>query len=149
LTSQSPFRSDVFFSDDGRRFSQVLDDGPLPDISARFELLADPAISGIGLVTSQEDVSINLRETATHSIGELISDLIATESVAWRTARVTDMTVRVPSFATEARIDFHRNIVNLERSVPLQTFIDLIARYVAALPDDELESMRAAATDRG
>jgi hypothetical protein len=128
----------VFFSDDGRRYSQVPSDSPLPEIVGREDLLADGAVTGLGLVTRDEDVEITLRETATHSIRDLIGDLVLPESATWRAARIASMTLRLPALAAEASIDYRRNIIEASRPLPLRQMLTIAAKFIADLSNDEL-----------
>jgi hypothetical protein len=140
LGIQLPSRM-VFFSDDGRRYSQVPSDFPLPEIIGREESLADPAVAGLGLVTQDEDVEITLRETATHSIHDLIEDLVLRESATWRAARISSMTLRLPAFAAEASIDYRRNVIEASRGLPLRQVLAIAAKFIAGLNADELSEL--------
>lgn len=131
----------VFFSDDGRRYSQVASDFPLPEIVGREESLADPAVAGLGLVTQDENVEITLRETATHSIHDLIGDLVLRESATWRAARISSMTLRFPAFAAEASIDYRRNVIETSRALPLRQLLAIAAKFIADLNADELSEL--------
>jgi hypothetical protein len=131
----------VFFSDDGRRYSQVRSDFPLPEIVGREDSLADSAVAGLGLVTQDEDVEITLRETATHSIHDLIEDFVLRESATWRAARISSITLRLPAFMAEASIDFRRNVIGATRPVPLRQMLTIAARFIAGLNDDELSAL--------
>jgi hypothetical protein len=127
--------------DDGRRYSQVPSDFPLPEIVGREESLSDPAVAGLGLLTRDEDVEITLRETATHSIHDLIQDLVLPESATWRAARISSMTLRLPAFAAEASIDFRRNVIEASRALPLRQMLAIAAKFIASLNDDELSEL--------
>jgi hypothetical protein len=131
----------VFFSDDGRRYSQVPSDFPLPEIVGREELLADPAVAGLGLVTRDEDVEITLRETATHSIHDLIGDLVLQESATWRAARISSMTLRLPALGAEASIDYRRNVIGASRPVPLRQMLAIASTFIAALSAEEMREL--------
>jgi len=137
LGVQLPNRT-VFFSDDGRRYSQVPSDFPLPEIVGREDLLADEAVAGLGLVTQDEDVEITLRETAAHSIRDLIGDLVLRESATWRAARISSMTLRLPALAAEASIDYRRNVIEASRPLPLRQMLTIAAKFIADLSNDEL-----------
>jgi hypothetical protein len=131
----------VFFSDDGRRYSQVPSDFPLPEIVGREDFLADEAVAGLGLVTTDEDVEITLRETATHSIRDLIGDLVLRESATWRAARISSMTLRLPALSAEATIDYRRNVIEASRPLPLRQMLTIAAKFISDLSNDELREL--------
>jgi hypothetical protein len=135
---------ELFFSDDGRRFAQVPEEDPLPDAAARVWLLRDENVIGLALITPDENVAITLRESASHSIGELIEDLFLQESVPWRAARIAGMTLRVEGHDAELHVDFRRGVSTASRPLPLRTFVHLLARYVAALPAEDLDRLHEA-----
>jgi hypothetical protein len=132
----------VLFSDDGRRYSQVPSDFPLPEIYGREELLADESVAGVGLVTPDENVEITLRETATHSIRDLLEDLVLRESPTWRTALISSMTLKLPAFAADVSIDFRRNVIAASRPLPLLQMLGIASRFVADLTSSELLALR-------
>jgi hypothetical protein len=131
----------VFFSDDGRRYSQVKSDFPLPEIIGREDLLADEGVAGLGLVTVDENVEIKLRESATHSIRDLIGDLVLRESATWRAARISSMTLRLPALGAEASIDYRRNVIEASRPLPLRQMLTIAAKFIAGLNNDELRNL--------
>jgi hypothetical protein len=98
----------AYFSDDFQRFMRTPDAEQLPSVASRMELLTDPAVKGVAVVTAEEDVTIHLRETATHSLGERL-DLFAREYTGWRAARISSLEARVPGVDAVASIDFQRN----------------------------------------
>jgi hypothetical protein len=132
---------EVFFSDDGRRFSQSRSNAQLPELSQRRAVLDDTAVSGIGLVTPQEDVAISLRETATHTIGALIEELVSQESQTWRSALIARMTVEVVEADAIVEIDLRTRKIRATRPISLRVAALEIARYVAALSDYEMQSL--------
>ena len=131
----------VFFSDDGRRYPQVPSDFQLPEIIGREELLGDEAVTGLGLVTMDENVEIKLRESASRSIRDLISDLVHRESATWRAARISSMILRMPALAATASIDYRRNVIEASRPIPLRQMLTIAGRFVAALTDRELVAL--------
>lgn len=98
-------------------------------------------MAGPGLLTRDEDVEITLRETATHSIHDLIRDLVLPESATWRTARISSMTLRLPAFRAEASIDFRRNVIEASRALPLRQMLAIAAKFIASLNDDEASDL--------
>lgn len=132
---------EVFFSDDGRRFSQARDNAQLPELSQRKGVLNDEAVGGIGLVTPQENVAITLRESATHTIGELIEDLVTEESQTWRNALIAEMTVEVVAADARVHINFRTRKITATNPISLRTAALLVARYVAAVSEAEMESL--------
>lgn len=134
---------DAFFSDDGRRFSQVPRSEELPAVAARLEVLDDDAVQGLGLVTMDETVSITLRESASHSIRQLLDDLVQQESMTWRAARISSMVVQLASWDAEVSFDFRRDVAAASRPLPLRLYAELVARYMAALPSNEVAALRS------
>jgi hypothetical protein len=138
---------ELFFSDDGRRFAQIPESELLPEAAARVWLLRDENVVGLGLITPDEDVAITLRESASHSIGDLIEDLFLQESVPWRAARIASMVLRVEGHDAEVSVDFRRGVSAASRPLPLRTLIHLLARYVAALPKEDLGRLESALSE--
>jgi hypothetical protein len=137
-SNRSPDGLPVFFSDDGRRYSQVPSDHQLPEIAGREGVLGDEAVAGLGLATADEDVEITLRETATHSIRDLIQDLVLPESATWRAARLSSTTLRRPAFDAVAAVDYRRDIIEASRPLPLRQMLMIAAKFVAALSQTNL-----------
>jgi hypothetical protein len=132
---------EVFFSEDGRRFSQAKSNAQLPVLSQRLAVLDDAAVSGIGLVTPQEDVAISLRESATHTIGALIDELVTEESETWRSALIAEMTIELVSADALVTINFRTRKIRATKPISLRQAALVIARYVAALPNAEMKAL--------
>lgn len=132
---------EVFFSDDGRRFSQTRGMSELPYLSDRFSVLDDSSVKGIGLVTSQEDVAISLRESATHTLAALFEDLVTEQSQTWRNALIARMAVEIISAGAVAEVNFRTRKIKATRPISLRTAALLVARYVAAVPDAEVAAL--------
>jgi hypothetical protein len=132
---------EVFFSDDGRRFSQAKNTADLPRLSDRLDVLKDASVTGIGLATSQEDVAITLRESATHTLATLFEDLVTQQSQTWQSALITRMNIELVSSGASAEINFKTRKIRASRPISLRVAALLVARYVAAIPESELDAL--------
>jgi hypothetical protein len=135
----------AYLTDRGRKWNTVKHAGDMPNVHKYLEHLGDDArILSAGIQTSEEDMSVALRSTATHTLKERVVQYIADqEDAAWKQARITQLEVRVPGVAAEAAIDFHRGVISTNKSVSLRTFVELTARYVARLTDEEVAELLA------
>lgn len=132
-------RRRAFFTDIATKWNRVPRTDVLPEARARQELLTDPAVLGVGLITTEENVRVDLRPTATETLGRRLQQYVGEgEEPAWRTARIRSLVLRVPGSGAEAHADFERSVVRTTEPVPLRTFVLLVARFVAALSSDEL-----------
>ena len=50
----------------------------------------------------------------------------------------------MPGTDLKAHIDFSRDVMRADASIPLRTFVLLVAEFGAALTDDELNSLKEA-----
>jgi hypothetical protein len=138
-------RRQAFFTDTGRKWSRVPKPDFLPDVRDRLPSLDRPNVLGAGILTPEEQVSHELRSTATSSLAERLDPFIS-EDPSWRSARLKWLDLRVPGTDTTARVDFSRDVVSAESSIPLRGFVTLIAEFVAALTEDEMERLAEALT---
>jgi hypothetical protein len=132
----------AYFTDIGIKWNRMPKAESLPYVHAYIDRLDESAVLGVGLQTTEEDMSVTLRSTATQSLKERVEQhIIVQEDTAWRQARITHLELHVPAANATATVDFKRTVVNTDRSIPLRAFVDLVARYVAFLSDKELESL--------
>jgi hypothetical protein len=137
----------AYFSDDHRRFRGAAHE-QLPTLESKRVQLASPLVTAVGLVTREEDVTIALRESATHSIAESIETLLREESAIWRGPRVTDITVRTEDHRATITFDFRTSKVKSSRVVYLADMALAIGEYMADLTPAELTRLQEALRSR-
>jgi hypothetical protein len=109
---------------------------------SRLKALIDTNVTGVGLITTEENVQHQLRPQASMSLADRLQEFLGRDDdPAWRAARLTSVEMRVPGTETTAYIDFARSVVKADRPVPLRIFVLLCARYVAGLEEDELRDL--------
>jgi hypothetical protein len=136
-------RRRAFFTDLGRKWSRVPRTTNLPRARARLDALTNPNVLGVGIITPEENISHELRPTATASLGTRLQPYIDQEvDAAWRAARITWLELRVPGTGAAAHVDFDRSVVRTTEPVPLRTYVLLVAEFVAGLDMTELEELQ-------
>jgi hypothetical protein len=134
----------AYFTDIGIKWNRVPRPNAMPNVHDYLERLGDATILGTGIQTSEEDMAVTLRPTATHSLKERVEQYVTSEEdAAWRQARVTTIDIRIPGTSAVATIDFKRSVVSTDQSVPLRTFVEIIGRYVALLDESEMGELMA------
>jgi hypothetical protein len=96
---------------------------------------------GAGIITPEEQVSHELRSTATSSLAERLQPFIS-EDPSWRSARLRWLELKVPGTDSTARVDFSRAVVSAGSSVPLRSLAMLVAEFVVALNEEEMGQLR-------
>ena len=136
------FRSRAVFSDPGNRFNMFEKPESLPPLAPRLSVLNDPDVLGISIVTSEETVGVQLRATATETLGERLEALMAEQTDVRRSGRIARLEVRVPGTDDTAVLNFETGKANSDRPIPLATFADLVARFMVNLPADLQQQLR-------
>lgn len=132
----------AYFTDAGRKWSRVPGATELPLARELMPLLGSRDVRSLGLVTREEKVSHQLRNTSTAPLADRVEHFLASEdTAAWQSARVTTLDVRVAGTAAVAHIDFERSVVKTDVPVPIRAYATLCGRYVAQLNDDELREL--------
>jgi hypothetical protein len=131
-------RRRAYFTNNGHKWGNVPKAKALPELSDRLPILDDPTVLGAGIQTQDERVSHELREVSRKSLAELMSPMV---DQGWRSARLNWLDLRVPGTTSTARVDFQRNVVSSRDPIPLRTYVILVAKFVAALNQDELQSL--------
>jgi hypothetical protein len=131
----------AYFTDNGRKWSRVPRPESLPDVRDRLGSLDQPAVLGAGIITPEEQVSHELRSTATSSLAKRLQPFIS-EDPSWRSARLRWLELKVPGTDSNARVDFSRAVVTAGSSVPLRSLVMLVAEFVVALDEEELAQLR-------
>jgi hypothetical protein len=135
-------RRKAYFTDIGRKWTRMHKAKSLPDIRDRLAAFDGGDVLGVGIETPEENVSHELRSTATRSLAEHLEPFVQGQT-AWRIAHLRWLELRVPGTDIAARVDFQRNVVRADSTIPLRTFVILVAKYVAALNDEELEQLES------
>lgn len=133
-------RRQAYFTDIGRKWNNMAKEKALPVLGDRLGVLDGPGVLGAGIQTTEERVAHELRSTSTSSIAENINPNIQNQA-AWNTARLQWLELRVPGTTSTARVNFERNLVRAETSVPLRSLVLLTAKYVAALDQEEMAAL--------
>jgi hypothetical protein len=133
-------RRHAFFTDIGRKWSKVPKPKSLPDARERLASLDQPVVLGAGILTPEEHVSHELRSSATSSLADRLGPFIEADP-SWRSARLQWLELKVPGTDLKAHVDFARDVVRADASIPLRTFVMLIGEFVAALTGDELHGL--------
>lgn len=133
-------RRTAYFTDIGIKWNRMQKAEALPEIRDRIQDFGDRDVLGVGVETPEENVSHELRSTATRTLAEHVQPLVDSAS-GWRTARLQWLELRVPGTELMATVDFRRNVVRAEASIPIETFALLLGRYVVALGQDEMEQL--------
>lgn len=138
-------RCQAFFTDIGVKWNRVHRPGSLPTVRGFLDRLGDETIKSAAIQTSEEEMAVSLRPTATKSLKEVIEAHVGAqqEDVAWRQARVTTVDIQVPGTDAVATIDFNRSVIGSDQSVPLRSFVELVGRFVAYLSDREMDHLTA------
>jgi hypothetical protein len=136
-------RREAFFTDSGRKWGNVKKPDSLPDTRGRIETLDRGSVLGAGIVTPDEQISHELRATATATLAEKLDPFITNEP-SWQSARLKWLDLKVPGTDLKAHIDFSRDVMRADASIPLRTLVLLVAEFGAALTDEELDSLREA-----
>jgi hypothetical protein len=134
-------RREAFFTDSGRKWGNVKKPDSLPDARGRIEALDSGSVLGAGIVTPDEQISHELRATATATLAEKLGPFIRNEP-SWQSARLKWLDLKVPGTDLKAHIDFSRDVMRADASIPLRTLVLLVAEFGAALTDEELENLR-------
>lgn len=130
-------RRTAYFTDTGIKWNRVPRSERLPEIRDRLQDFGAGDVLGVGIETPEENVSHELRSTATQSLAEHLKPFVDGET-GWRSARLHWLELRVPGTELSAKVDFERNVVSAEATIPIQTFALLIAQYVVPMTRDEL-----------
>jgi hypothetical protein len=133
-------RRTAYFTDIGIKWNRMKKADSLPEIRERIEGFGDRDVLGVGIETPEENVSHELRSTATRTLAEHVQPLVDGAS-GWRTARLQWLELRIPGTELTAKVDFRRNVVSADASIPIATFALLLAKYVVALTPDELNQL--------
>ncbi|MGN6253713.1 MAG: hypothetical protein ACTHO8_01855 [Solirubrobacterales bacterium] len=134
-------RREAFFTDSGRKWGNVKKPDSLPDARGRIEALDRGSVLGAGIVTPDEQISHELRATATATLAEKLGPFIRNEP-SWQSARLKWLDLKVPGTDLKAHVDFSRDVMRADASIPLRTLVLLVAEFGAALTDEELENLR-------
>ncbi|HEX3361330.1 MAG TPA: hypothetical protein VHS74_10095 [Solirubrobacterales bacterium] len=133
----------AYFTDNGRKWSNVPRPKSLPDVRERLQRLGQAAVLGAGIITPEEQVSHELRSTATSSLADRLEPFIS-DDPSWRSARLRWLDLKVAGTDVTARVDFSRAVVTAGGSVPLRSLVLLVAEFVAALTEEEMAELHAA-----
>lgn len=138
----------AYFTDLPSKWNRVKRTELLPEARSRLRTFEPGAVNGVGLVTPEENVSHELRPTASMPLGERLEQFLGEENdAAWRAARLTSLNVNVPGTSLSAQVDFRRCVVKASESVPLRSLVMLCGRYVAGLTESELDALAASMDD--
>jgi hypothetical protein len=136
-------RCQAYFTDIGAKWSRVKRPEALPYVKEAMDVLGDANVLGVGLLTSEEDMSVTLRPSATMSLRDRVEQYIGEQpDAAWRSARITKVDVQVPGTTATAEVDFNRAVVHTSDAIPLRTFVELVARFVARLTRSEMAELK-------
>jgi hypothetical protein len=133
----------AYFTDIGVKWNRMPKAKRLPDVRDRLQDFDGRDVLGVGIETPEENVSHALRSTATRSLGEHLAPFVEGET-GWRAARLRWLELRVPGTDLMAKVDFSRNVIQADASIPLETFAKLVGRYVVPLTPDEMERLTGA-----
>jgi hypothetical protein len=133
-------RRTAYFTDIGHKWNNVKRADALPDIRDRLKDFGGKDVLGVGIETPEENVSHELRSNATRTLAEHLSPFVEGES-GWRTARLQWLELRVPGSGAKAHVDFRRNVIRADESIPIGTFASLVGRYVVALHESEMQRL--------
>lgn len=130
----------AYFTDIGIKWNRMPKAKDLPQVGERLQDFEGRDVLGAGIETPEENVSHELRSTATRSLAEHLAPFVEGET-GWRSARLRWLELRVPGTDLTARVDFNRNVVQADASIPLETFALLVGRYVVPLTGEETERL--------
>ena len=131
----------AYFTDAGRKWSRK-PRAPLPEAQPRMELLRRSEVLGVGITTTEETMSMELRPTATMALGQRLEQVVGQGGdAAWRAARINSIDLQVAGTSSVAHIDFGRSVVRTTAPIPLRTYVLLLAEYVAGLEPEELNAL--------
>lgn len=135
----------AFFTDIGVKWNRVPRPGAMPSVRGFLDRVGDARIVSARVQTSEEEMAVSLRPTATKSLKDLLEAHVGAQGddAAWRQARVVAADIQVPGTNAVANIDFKRSVIGSENSVPIRSFVELVARFVAFLGDEEVAALMA------
>lgn len=99
-------------------------------------------------MTPDEQISHELRATATATLAEELGPFIQNEP-SWQSARLQWLDLKVPGTDLRAHVDFSRDVMRADKSIPLRTMVLLVAEFGSALTDEELGHLRERLPDAG
>lgn len=134
----------AYFTDIPNKWNRVPRNYNLPIAEARLDTLASADVTGVGVVTSEEEMSHSLRPTAHEPVADRLRQLLSGDGdPAWSAARIKSMELRVPGTSAVASIDYERSVVRTSDPIPLLSFALLCGQYLAGLNEDELQELDA------
>lgn len=133
-------RRTAYFTDMGHKWSRVKRAEALPEVRDRLQDFGGKDVLGVGIETPEENVSHELRSNATRTLAEHLAPFVEGES-GWRTARLQWLELRVPGSEVKVHVDFRRDVIRADESIPVGTFAALVGRYVVALDDSEMQRL--------
>ena len=137
----------AYFTDIGNKWNRVPRNYNLPNAESRLDLLSSASVTGVGVVTSEEEMTHSLRPTASEPVADRLRQLLSSDGdPAWRAARIKSLELQVPGTSATAAIDFERSVVRTSDPVPLLPFAILCGRFVAGLTDEEIAELEATLT---
>jgi hypothetical protein len=129
----------VVFVDNGTRLNTMERPAELPRLEARLSTLGSSDAKGITVVTPEESVGLRLRASATETLGERLSQLMAEQADVRISGRIEALEVRVPGSADVVEVRFETGKAQSHTPVPVAALARLVAEFMVALPASRLE----------
>ena len=90
-------RCQAYFTDIGNKWSRVPRPKALPYVKEALDVLGDANVLGVGLLTTEEDMSVTLRPSATKSLRERVEQYIGEQpDAAWKARGLQKSICRCP-----------------------------------------------------
>lgn len=135
--------SRVVFVDNGTRLNTLDRPDELPFLEPRLATLGSSQAKGITVVTPEESVGLRLRASATETLGQRLSQLMAEQADVRISGRVESLEVQVPGSDDTVEVRFDTGKVHTHAPVPVAAFARLVAQFMVALPSARLEQLDA------
>jgi hypothetical protein len=129
------------FADLGNRFNTMQKPEELPTLEPRLDALNHHAVVGISLSTSEEVVGLQLRATATESLGERLRKLMAEQAAVRSSGRINRLQVRVPGTSSVIDLNFETGKASCPDPVRLSVFARVVARFMVNVAPEVREAM--------
>jgi hypothetical protein len=133
------------FADLGNRFNTMPkpDADELPRLEHWLETLDDRAVLGVTVLTMEEQVGVQLRATATETLGGRLRALMAADADLRILGRIARIEVRVPGREAVLEINFETGKARADKPIPIGVFARLVGRFMVNLPAAMREELRA------
>jgi hypothetical protein len=131
----------AFFTETDLKWNRVKKPEDLPEVFWFLENVADSNVVGAVIDTPDVEVSVTLKTAENQTLRQRVEEYVSEGGASWSRGRLGEIEVAIPNADATARVNFHRGVVRTGKPVPLRTFVDIAAKYVAFLGPDEMDRL--------